>query len=57
MVDGVLSLLYDSTVIDKMGDMYQTIYSWSAFAVTMVYVLTGFVAFCLLLAWLWRWFK
>ena len=57
MVDGVLSLLYDSTVIDKMGDMYQTIYSWSAFVLSMVYVLTGFVAFCLLLAWLWRWFK
>ena len=49
MVDGILSLLYDSTAIDKMGDMYQVIYSWSAFVLSMVYVLTGFVAFCMLL--------
>ena len=57
MVDGILSLLYDSTAIDKMGDMYQVIYSWSAFVLSMVYVLTGFVAFCMLLVWVWRWFK
>lgn len=57
MVDSILSLLYDSTVIEKMGGMYQTIYSWSAFVLSMVYVLTGFVAFCMLLAWFWRWFK
>ena len=57
MVDSILSLLYDSTVVDKMGDMYPIIYSWSAFALTVVYVLTGFVAFCMLLHWLGRWFK
>ena len=57
MVDSILSLLYDSTVIDKMGDMYTTIYSWSAFVLSMVYVLTGFVAFCMLLCWVWRWIK
>lgn len=57
MVDSILTLLYDSTVVDKMGDMYPIIYSWSAFAVTMVYVLTGFVAFCMLLHWIGRWFK
>lgn len=51
MVDSVLSLLYDSTVIDKMGDMYTTIYSWSAFALSLVYVLMGFVAFCMLMKW------
>lgn len=57
MVDSILSLLYDSTVVDKMGDMYPIIYSWSAFTLSMVYVLTGFVAFCMLLAWIGRWFK
>ena len=57
MVDSILSLLYDSTVIEKMGGMYQTIYSWSAFVLSMVYVLTGFVAFCMLLHWLGRWSK
>lgn len=57
MVDGILNLLYNSTVIDKMGDMYPMIYSWSAFALAMVYVLTGFVAFCMLLHWLGRWVK
>lgn len=57
MVDSILSLLYNSTVIDKMGSMYQTIYSWSAFALAMVYVLTGFVAFCMLLMWIGRWSK
>ena len=49
MVDSILSLLYDSTVIDKMGDMYTTIYSWSAYALSLVYVLMGFVAFCMLM--------
>lgn len=57
MVDSILSLLYNSTVIDKMGDMYPIIYSWSAFALTVIYVLTGFVSFCMLLHWLGRWFK
>ena len=57
MVDSVLTLLYDSIVVDKMGDMYPTIYSWSAFALAMVYVLVGFVSFCMLLHWLGRWSK
>ena len=57
MVDSILSLLYDSTVVDKMGDMYPIIYSWSAFTLSMVYVLTGFFAFCMFLAWIGRWFK
>ena len=57
MIDSVLSILYDSATVDKLGDMYSTIYSWSAFVLAMVYVLTGFVAFCMLLAWIGRWFK
>ena len=57
MVDSILSFLYDSTVIDKMGDMYPIIYSWSAFALAIVYVLVGFVSFCMLLHWLGRWSK
>ena len=57
MVDSILTLLYNSTVIDKMGDMYPIIYSWSAFVLAMVYVLTGFVAFCMLLGWIGRWSK
>lgn len=57
MVDSILSLLYDSAVVDKMGDMYPIIYSWSAFALSLVYVLVGFVAFCMLLHWLGRWSK
>lgn len=57
MVDSVLNLLYNGTVIDKMGDMYPIIYSWSAFALSLVYVLTGFVAFCMLLRWIGRWSK
>lgn len=57
MIDSVLSILYDSATVDKLGDMYSTIYSWSAFVLAMVYVLTGFVAFCMLLAWIGRWSK
>ena len=57
MIDSVLSILYDSATVEKLGDMYSTIYSWSAFVVAMVYILTGFVAFCMLLCWLGRWSK
>lgn len=57
MIDTVLSILYDSATIEKLGDMYSTIYSWSAFALALVYVLMGFVAFCMLLRWIGRWFK
>ena len=54
MIDSVLSILYDSATVEKLGDMYNTIYSWSAFALAVVYVLTGFVAFCMLLKWIGR---
>ena len=57
MIDTVLSILYDSATVEKLGDMYPIIYSWSAFALAMVYILTGFVAFCMLLHWLGRWSK
>lgn len=57
MIDSVLSVLYDSATVEKLGDMYTTIYSWSAFALAMVYVLVGFVSFCMLLHWLGRWSK
>lgn len=57
MIDTVLSILYDSATVEKLGDMYSTIYSWSAFVLAMVYVLTGFVAFCMLLGWIGRWSK
>lgn len=57
MIDTVLSILYDSATIEKLGDMYSTIYSWSAFALALVYVLMGFVAFCMLLLWIGRWLK
>lgn len=57
MIDTLLSILYDSATIEKLGDMYSTIYSWSAFALALVYVLMGFVAFCMLLCWIGRWFK
>ena len=57
MIDSVLSILYDSATVEKLGDMYNTIYSWSAFVLAMVYALTGFVAFCMLLTWIGRWSK
>ena len=47
MVDSILSLLYDSTVLTKWGGGYvHTIYSWSAFALVIWFVcLTGFALY------------
>lgn len=52
MIDTVLSVLFDQTTIEKLGDMYETIYAWSAYALVLVYVLMGFVAFCMLMKWI-----
>lgn len=57
MIDNILSTLYTSDVVEKMGSMYTEIYSWSAYTLVALYALMGFVAFVALLNFFGRWFK
>lgn len=57
MINTILSGLYSSDVVEKMGGWYDCVYSWSAFAITVAYVLIAVIAFLALVLWLGRWFK
>lgn len=57
MIDTILGGLYTPTVVEKMGDIYPHVYSWSAFALVVLYALMGFFAFAALLCFFGRWFK
>ena len=57
MIGNVLNGLYTSDVIEKMGGWYDCVYSWSAFAITVAYVLVAVIAFLALVVWFGRWFR
>lgn len=57
MINNILDGLYTSDVVDKMGNWYDCVYSWSAFAITVAYVLIAVIAFLALVFWFGRWFR
>lgn len=57
LINSILDGLYTSDVIEKMGGWYDCVYSWSAFSITVAYVLVAVIAFLALVFWLGRWFK
>lgn len=57
MIDTILNGLYTSEVIEKMGGWYDCVYSWSAFSITVAYVLVAVIAFLALVFWFGRWFR
>lgn len=57
MIDNILNGLYTPDVIEKMGGWYDCVYSWSAFSITIAYVLVAVIAFLALVFWFGRWFK
>ena len=57
MINTILNGLYSSDVIEKMGGWYDCVYSWSAFAITVAYLLIAVIAFLALVFWFGRWFK
>ena len=57
MINTILNSLYTSDVVEKMGDWYDCVYSWSAFSITIAYVLIAVIAFLALIFWFGRWFR
>ena len=57
MIDSILSALYTSDVIDKMGDNYNVVYSWSAFSLCLLFGLFSFVLLVVIIHSLVRWFR
>lgn len=57
MIEVILNSLYTSDVIEKMGGWYDCVYSWSAFSITVAYVLVAVIAFLALVFWFGRWFR
>ena len=57
LINSILDVLYTSEVVEKMGGWYDCVYSWSAFAITIAYVLIAVIAFLALVFWFGRWFR
>lgn len=57
MINTILNGLYSPDVVEKMGGWYDCVYSWSAFSITVAYVLVAVIAFLALVFWFGRWFK
>lgn len=57
MINTILNGLYTFDVIEKMGGWYNCVYSWSAFAIAVAYVLVAVIAFLALVVWFGRWFR
>lgn len=57
MIDTILSALYTADVIDKMGDNYNVVYSWSAFSLCLLFGVFSFVLLVIIIYSLVRWFR
>lgn len=56
MIDTILGGIFSADVIEKMGDWYPIVYSWSVFACICGCVLVGCLFCYALYRWLVRWF-
>lgn len=57
MIEQILSNIFTTGVIERLGDSYELIYSWSVFAVVCGLVLSGVVLIYAFSRWLLRWFR
>ena len=55
MIDNILSLFFTQSVISAMGDYYTMIYSWSVFALFVLFCLLGAVVFYSVIRTMLRW--
>lgn len=58
MIDTILSQFYTADVVQKMGSYwYEICYSWSAFALIIIFAISAVVAFGVFLHIIMGWFR